>query len=215
MSVLTKSHIIAAMKRRSNGLVITPLLSPNDQLSGASVDVRLGTEFILFRKRTFSSLDLKMRVDLRATIRGYQEKIRIQYRQPFILHPNQFALGSTLEYVKLPNDLVCYCLGRSSWGRVGLVIETASFVAPNFRGCITLELTNVGEVPIVLYPGVRIAQLVFHSTIGSANYTGRYEWPTGPQFSRVHLDEDIAFWCPSAEYPTTNRGVSGQKSKRE
>jgi dCTP deaminase len=180
-------------------LVVTPLLDPASQIGDSSIDVRLGNEFILIRKRTFSSLNIAKTGALRDRIAKYQERIRIELQREFILHPNQLVLASTLEYIRLPHDIACYVIGRSSWGRLGLIIATASAVAPNFRGVITLELVNLGEVPLVLYPGVRIAQLVLHWTKGGAEYTGRYQCPTGPQFSRIYDDRELEFWCPQIE----------------
>src|SRR6266850_3244344 len=152
MSVLGKEEIKHAMERPlGKRLVITPLLDPVNQIGDSSVDVRLGNEFILIRKRTFGTLNLGEPKSIRDELNKYQEKIRIELHKEFILHPNQLVLGSTLEYIRLPDDIACYVIGRSSWGRLGLVIATASAVAPNFRGCITLELINHGEVPLVLY----------------------------------------------------------------
>jgi len=204
MSILTRAEIETAMRREEPGnrLIITPLLAPKKQITEASVDVRLGNEFILIRKRTFASLDIAARESVRSKIGVYQEKVRIEFHEQFVLHPHQLVLGSTLEYFKLPDDIGAYLMGRSSWGRLGLVIETAASVAPQFRGCVTLELVNVGEVPLILYPGVRIAQVVFHTTKGSSTYAGRYVCPTGPQFSRVHEDDDLGFWCPGATEQT-------------
>lgn len=195
--ILERQEIKSAMERPLiNRLVITPLLGPKDQIGDSSVDVRLGNEFVLIRKRAFGTLNLEKPENLKDNIAKYQEKLRIELRKPFILHPGQLVLGSTLEYIRLPNDIACYVIGRSSWGRLGLVIATASAVAPNFRGCVTLELINHGEVPLVLYPGIRIAQLVLHWTQGEGEYTGRYKCPTGPEFSRIYEDPELPFWCP-------------------
>lgn len=204
MSILAKEEIRAAMERSlENRLVITPLLDPNNQIGDSSVDVRLGNEFILIRQRAFSSLNLGKPGEIKDKITKYQERIRIELRREFILHPNQLVLASTLEYIRLPRDIAAYVIGRSSWGRLGgLIIATASAVAPNFRGVITLELMNLGEVPLVLYPGVRIAQLVLHWTRGGDAYTGRYQSPTGPQFSRIYEDRELQFWRPDAETDT-------------
>jgi dCTP deaminase len=197
MGMLSKAEIYKVMSRPLvDRLVITPLLDVDNQIGETSVDVRLGNEFILTRKRTFSSLDLGQPVEIKSKITKYQERIRIELRREFILHPNQLVLGSTLEYIRLPADIGSYVIGRSSWGRVGLVIATASAVAPNFKGAITLELVNLGEVPLILYPGIRIAQLVLHWTKKGDAYTGRYQCPTGPQFSRIHEDPELPFWCP-------------------
>jgi dCTP deaminase len=195
--ILERREIRLAMERPlNNRLVVTPMLDPQNQIGDSSVDVRLGNEFVLIRKRSFGTLDVGQPENIQGRIAKYQERLLIELRKPFILHPNQLVLGTTLEYVRLPNDIACYVIGRSSWGRLGLVIATASAVAPNFRGCITLELINHGEVPLILYPGIRIAQLVLHSTKGEGEYTGRYKCPTGPQFSRIHEDSELPFWCP-------------------
>ncbi|KKM60622.1 hypothetical protein LCGC14_1540000 [marine sediment metagenome] len=174
-------------------IVVTPIISKS-QINNGVIDLRLGTEFILTRKTKFANLDIYEK-SLEANIKKYQEKITINITNFLILHPNQFILGSTLEYVKLPNDIIGYLTGRSSWGRLGLVIATATIVNPGFAGVITLELTNVGEVPISLYPGLRIAQLSFHQcsfkseeiSLSQSKYFGS----TGPSFSEVHRDRDI------------------------
>lgn len=204
MTVLAQYELRELLERRNDPLVITPLLNPKDQIGDASIDVRLGSEFIVIKKRALRSLDFREHASIRRNIRGYQERVRIEYTRGFVLHPNQLVLGSTLEYVKLPTTVGCHVIGRSSWGRLGLVIETASAVAPCFSGAITLELLNVGEVPIVLYPGVRIAQLVFHSTSSTTTYSGRYKNPTGPQFSRVYDDKDLSYWCPPLKTAPAN-----------
>jgi dCTP deaminase len=191
MSILAKDE----MQRlyRDGSLVITPILD-SAQIRDNSLDLRLGNEFIVTRRTTFPALDPSHGVTLRKEIQQYQERIRINRRKSFVLHSNQLVLGCTLEYVALPKEVAGYVVGRSSWGRLGLVIATATAVAPLFKGSITLELLNLGEVPLVLYPGVRIAQLVLHTVKGSSEYTGRYRYPTGPEFSRVYEDEDLEFW---------------------
>lgn len=145
------------------------------------------------KKTKFSNLDLSEN-DLGIKINSYQEKITINIGESLILHPNQFVLGSTLEYLKIPDDLIAYIIGRSSWGRLGLVIATATIINPGFAGVITLELTNVGEVPIRLYPGLRIAQISFHlcdfKQKESPKRKSKYFGSTGPSFSEIYKDED-------------------------
>lgn len=175
-------------------MVITPLLDPASQIGEAAVDLRLGNEFICMRRPNVGEVDPSRGAHLRAEIEKYQERIRIRYHQRFTLHPRQFVLGASLEYVRLPNNVAGQVIGRSSWGRLGLIIATATAVAPSFKGCITLELVNLGEVPIVVYPGFRIAQLVLQEATGPVEYSGRYQCPTGPQFSRVGEDADIGRW---------------------
>jgi dCTP deaminase len=175
-------------------LIITPLLDREEQIRDNSVDLRLGNEFIITKRTSFPYIDVANKDEIEKDIGQYQERIIISFKKPFILHPNQLILGSTLEYISLPTELSAYVLGRSSWGRLGLIIATATTVSPGFKGCITLELINLGEVPILLYPGVRIAQLVIHTVEGKGEYKGRYSCPTGPEFSRIYKDDELNFW---------------------
>lgn len=173
-------------------IVITPIIDPR-QINEGIVDLRLGTEFILTRKTEFSSLDIT-ESGLQNKIKKYQEKITVNFKDGLILHPNQFILGSTLEYIKIPDDLMAYIIGRSSWGRLGLVIATATLINPGFAGVIALELTNLGEVPIKLYPSLRIAQISFHkcdfTTVKKETKSRKYFGTTSPIFSEVYDDYD-------------------------
>ncbi|MEW6418169.1 MAG: dCTP deaminase [Nitrospirota bacterium] len=195
--VLSEAELLDFIK--SGRLVITPLLD-NKQINRASIDVRLGNEFIVMKQTALSGLDVKEYEKLGQEIRQYQDKIRIRFKEPFVLHPQQFVLGSTLEYISLPRNLIAYVIGRSSWGRLGLVIATATFVDPGFKGTITLELVNLGSVPITLYPCVRIAQLVFHKLDKKVEpYSGKYEISTGPQFSKVYADNELSWLVPKEQ----------------
>lgn len=174
-------------------IIITPLINKKHIKSGV-VDLRLGTEFILAKKTKYSDLDPK-EGELSKRIKSYQEKVIIRFKDHLVLHPNQFILGCTLEYIKLPKNVMGYIIGRSSWGRIGLIIATAILINPGFAGVITLELTNVGDVPLILYPGLRIAQITFHKCdykleredIKKSKYFGS----TGPSFSEIYLDKDL------------------------
>lgn len=180
-------------------LVITPLLEER-QVGAASVDVRLGHQFIVLQRPAVTHIDPTMVGQLEKNIHQSQHRIRVSLHEPFIIHPGQLVLAATLEFVSLPTDLAASVEGRSSWGRLGLIVATASSVAPGFKGCITLELVNDGEVPLALYPGIRVAQLVFHNTEKEADYLGRstepvkYDCPTGPQFTRIHHDREMKLW---------------------
>ena len=88
----------------------------------------------------------------------------VPFGKDFILHPHNFVLAVTLEWIRMPLHMTAYITGRSSWGRHGLIIETAPGVHPGFTGCLTLEMANVGDVPIKIRPGTRICQLFFHDT---------------------------------------------------
>ncbi len=173
-------------------LIVTPLLSP-DQLNGGSVDVRLGQEFILMKRSAKGPIDpLLMEQDPR----DYQERVRVPIGEKMILHPNQLVLGATFEFLQVPRDLMAYVIGRSSWGRLGLIVATAIMVSPGYRGSLTLELANLADTPVYLYPGTRVAQLVFHTlTEAGAAYPqqgGKYTGPVGPEFSKLSLDRDWA-----------------------
>lgn len=174
-------------------LTVTPLLDPK-QVGDASIDVRLGGEFIVIRHTNLATVDPAERSKIRKNIGRYQERVYTGFGDRFILHPHQFVLGSTLEYVGVPLDLGAQVMGRSSWGRLGLIIATATTVAPGFKGAITLELINYGQAPLVLYPGVVIAQITFETTTSEVEYCGRYNYPTGPEFSKIHEDADIGRW---------------------
>lgn len=143
--------------------LITPLLDPA-QIGPGKVDVRLGHQFLVFNKATgFRAIEPSQRDHLDAQLRQHHQKMtRIAYGREYFLHPGDFVIARTFEYVSLPKDWMAYVVGRSSWGRLGIVIATATFVNPGFQGTITLEITNLGEVPVSLLPLARIAQLVFH-----------------------------------------------------
>ncbi len=202
MAVLTREEIISYMNRKAikDRLIITPLFDLDDLdelIDPASIDVRLGNEFIIMKKESFPALDIKKKRELSAGIERYQENVRLNFREEFVLHPNQLIIGSTLEYVSLPGKLMCYVVGKSTWGRMGLIIATATKVDPGFKGCITLEMINQGEVPLILYPGIPIAQLVFHETIREAEYKGKYNCATGPQFPDFTKNIEVwKYWFP-------------------
>jgi dCTP deaminase len=196
--VLTSDDIHELMERKAvlDRLIVTPLFDASQSLVDSALDVRLGTEFILFRKEAFNALDIAEDT-LQSDVGRYQERVVRRIGQRFVLHPRQLVIGSTLEYIQLPPTIMAYVVGKSTWGRTGLVIATATKVDPGFRGCITLEIINEGEVPLVLLPGVPIAQLVFHRTERPAKYSGAYSCPIGPEFPRFgSLIEGAAFWMP-------------------
>lgn len=184
---LTRADIKRCMERPrlSERLLLTPLLAPSESFGPSSLDVRLGNQFLVFRKETLRLLDVGDSVDSVPDMGRFQQRIVLPLRRRFVLHPGQLVIGSTLEYVQVPNDLMCYVVGKSSWGRMGLIIATATKVDPGFKGCITLEIINEGEVPLILYPGLPIAQLVFHRASGTEKYEGTYQCPIGPQFPKL------------------------------
>ncbi len=197
--VLGEDDLWARMREpaANRRLVVTPLVSAAQVQSG-SLDVRLGSDFILLKRSARGPID-PLAGD---AVSDFQERVRVEVGDRMILHPNQLVLGATLEYLSLPRDLMAYVIGRSSWGRLGLMVATAIMVQPGYRGSLTLELANLADTPVYLYPGVRVAQLVFHGLESpSSPYAGpeaKYQAPVGPEFSKLADDRDwsvIARWA--------------------
>lgn len=157
--ILGKAKLIERLGRRADdkkSLVITPLVAPVDSISEDAIDLRLGTNFILCR-----SDRLAANVPGHAQGRQFQRPVHVPLGRYLVLPGHQTVLASTLEYMKLPPDLAAMVLTKSSWARTFISIETAPWVHPCYRGCLTLEIANVSETPLTLYPGLRVAQLVF------------------------------------------------------
>lgn len=152
----------------------------------SSVDLRLDRYFRVFRNHTLGCIDVKQ--DLGALT----DLVEIDPDGVFILHPGEFVLGCTLEQVKLPDDLVGRLEGKSSLGRLGLLIHsTAGFVDAGWQGQLTLELSNVANLPITLYPGMKIGQVSFiamstpaDNPYGSRAVGSKYQGQVGPIPSR-------------------------------
>ena len=122
----------------------------------ASVDLKLGRSFRVFHNHRLPAIDLA------EPPQGVTEHVAVDEGQSFVIHPGEFVLGNTVEQVTMPDDLVARIEGKSSLGRLGLIVHaTAGFVDPGFSGTLTLEITNLTRVPIVLWPGKPIAQLSF------------------------------------------------------
>ena len=154
-------------------------------LQPSSVDVRVDRLFRVFRNNRAPFIDVKKEQDL-------TELVEIDEQEPLILHPGEFVLGSTLERVRLPDDLVARLEGKSSLGRLGLLIHsTAGFVDPGFDGHVTLELSNVANLPITLYYGMKIGQVSFMqlsepaaTPYGTGGIGSKYQGQRGPTPSR-------------------------------
>jgi dCTP deaminase len=122
----------------------------------ASVDLRLGDSFRVFHNHRASA------IDLRNPPENLTEEVIVGADDAFVIHPGEFCLGRTLEWVELPDDIVARIEGKSSLGRLGLIVHaTAGFCDPGWKGTLTLELNNLTRIPIRLYPGLPIAQLSF------------------------------------------------------
>jgi dCTP deaminase len=155
-------------------------------LQPSSIDFRLDRFFRVFENHRYPHIDPAVdQPDLTRLVETVDD-------EPFILHPGEFVLGSTLEVVSLPDDLAARVEGKSSLGRLGLLTHaTAGFVDPGFSGHVTLELANVATLPIKLYPGMKVGQLCFfrlsspsEHPYGSDKYGSRYQGQRGPTPSR-------------------------------
>ena len=152
----------------------------------SSLDVRVDRLFRVFRNSRYPYIDVKTEQD------ELTELVEVADDEPFILHPGEFVLGSTLERVTLPDDLVARLEGKSSLGRLGLLIHsTAGFVDAGFEGHVTLELSNVANLPITLYPGMKIGQISFvqmtepaETPYGAGSIGSKYQGQQGPTPSR-------------------------------
>ena len=152
----------------------------------SSLDVRVDRYFRVFRNSRYPFIDVKVQQE------DLTEVVEVPEDEAFILHPGEFVLGSTLERVTLPDDLVARLEGKSSLGRLGLLIHsTAGFIDAGWDGHVTLELSNVANLPITIYPGMKIGQLSFvqlsepaEKPYGSAGIGSKYQGQRGPTPSR-------------------------------
>lgn len=136
-----------------SGRVVVDPLGAN-AIQPSSIDLRIGRHFRIFANTRYPY------IDVRKPMEGLTELVEVTGEEPFILHPGEFVLGTTLERVAIPDDLVGRLEGKSSLGRLGLLIHsTAGFVDAGFAGNLTLELSNVANLPITLYPGMKIGQI--------------------------------------------------------
>ena len=211
MTTLGTNSIVDALNEKdpSKRLFVTPLLDKK-QIGSASIDVRLGFDFVTVKRGNVGVFDPAS--DARAPGR-FRSLHLLNQCSPFFLHPNEMALASTLEYVRLPVTLSAYVTSRSKWGRLGLVIATATAIHPEFTGTITLELVNHGNVPLVLYPGLAVAQIIFHQTEGATPYTGKLAKQVGPLATDVVEDrpKDIKFWVSTKQ--STPGGADANQPK--
>lgn len=184
----------------SKKLCITPLINVDHQLGSSSIDLRLGTEFEVIMTTQCAYLDLLGKeTEVEKEVKRYTKRIKLRLRERFILHPGEFALGSTLEFIKMPIDLAGRLEGRSTWGRLGLQIHsTAGFVDPGFKGSLTFELQNAGKLAIPLFPGLRIAQLSLYRCDGVAlpypsKAIATYLDQHGTKGSRFYIEPEIKY----------------------
>ena len=176
----------------SAGRIVIDPLGPN-AVQPASVDIRLDSEILVFRNNWRTHIDVMKPAD------DVVEKVMIEEGRPFLLHPGQFALGSTLESVSIPDDIVARIEGKSSLARYGLLIHsTAGFVDPGWTGKLTLEFSNVGILGITLHKGMKIGHISFtqlttpaENPYGSRELRSKYQGQGGPVTSRYYWDYQL------------------------
>lgn len=172
----------------AGNILIDPL--GEGAIQPASVDLRLGDQFRVFRNSAVPFIDVKLEYP------DLTDLVTIEGDRPFILHPGEFALAVTHERVRLPDDIVGRLEGKSSLGRLGLLIHsTAGYVDPGWDGALTLELSNVANVPITLYHTMKVSQISFlrlsepaENPYGSGALQSKYQHQTGPTPSRYFLN---------------------------
>jgi dCTP deaminase len=186
-------------------------IKPYDErdLQPSSVDLHLDRSFRVFRNNRYPY------IDVRAPQPDLTELLRVDDEEPFILHPGEFVLGQTLEWVELPDDLVARLEGKSSLGRLGLLIHsTAGYVDPGWKGNLTLELSNVANLPIALYYGMKIGQISFfrmssavERPYGSRELGSKYQGQSTPTASEFYRD-----FRPTSARPTKGRPRRGSSA---
>jgi dCTP deaminase len=190
--ILSDRELRAALE--SGEIVITPAPDPDTQIQPASIDLRLGYDFQTFnytRQALIDPFDPE-------SFRELTNLVNLQHGERFLVHPGEFVLATTLERVEVPDTLVARLDGRSSVGRLGIVIHsTAGYIEPGSRGTITLEISNVGRIAVALYPGMRICQIAFEEMTSAVSESygskraAKYQGQDSAVVSR--LFEDVEF----------------------
>lgn len=159
-----------------------------DCVQPSSIDIHLSSKFLVFNKMRHSVIDVKEKQD------GLMNTVEVKDDEPFILHPGEFVLGSTVEKVRMPNNIAGRIEGKSSLGRLGLLIHsTAGYIDPGWNGNLTLELSNVSPLPIKLYAKMKIGQISFmmmttevDNPYGSGKLNSKYQGQEGPNESKFY-----------------------------
>ena len=200
MSILGRRMLIERI--RDGSLAVTPLLSPN-QIGTSSIDLRMGNVALMARARGSSHVDpavVKSETGHSphvAEMRRQQkhERFELPFGAELLLHPGALALVPTLEWVKMPLNLMGEVTARSTWAREGLSIATATLIEPEYEGIVTLELANLGQVPIALYPGLNIAQIAFSRVEGaeSRKDKGQFKGSFSPWQGTLAKKDELPF----------------------
>ena len=215
--ILKSDQLAKLLQRRGSAdpLVVRPEpdLKKFKDCGAASIELRLGTWFVTMRQSRIPVLELEgamgdaclqsgISVDnapkLEEALYGgpaseqrLTKSVYVPFGYRFIIHPGNFVLAASLEWIHLPSNLAGYVVGKSSWGRRGLIIATAAGVHPGFTGCLTLELSNVGEIPIAIRPGLRIGQLFLHTVLTKSRTIDKssFALQRRPTLGAIEMDE--------------------------
>ncbi|NLV11540.1 dCTP deaminase [Halomicrobium sp. HM KBTZ05] len=190
--ILSDTDILRRLE--AGDLVIEPLDDIDLQVQPASVDLRLGREFLEFQHANIPCIHPNSEQETEE----YTDRVTVDDGDEYILHPGDFVLGTTHERVEIPADLIAHVEGRSSLGRLAIVVHaTAGLCDPGYEGQITLELSNLGTAPVALSPGMRISQLTFTELKTPADRPygeergSKYQGQTGPQASKIEKDHEF------------------------
>ncbi|MFC6862272.1 dCTP deaminase [Halomicroarcula sp. GCM10025817] len=190
--ILSDADILRRLE--AGDLVVEPLDDPDIQIQPASIDLRLGSQFLEFQHANIPCIH----PNSESEVGEYVEETEIEEGGEYILHPGDFVLGTTHERVEIPDDLIAHVEGRSSLGRLAIVVHaTAGLCDPGYEGQITLELSNLGTAPVALTPGMRISQLTFTELKTPADRPygeergSKYQGQRGPQASKIQGDREF------------------------
>ncbi|UPV72956.1 dCTP deaminase [Halorussus limi] len=209
--ILSDADILDRMA--AGDLVVEPLDDPELQIQPASVDLRLGREFLEFQRTNIPCIHPTSEQE----VSEYVTETVVEEGDDFILHPGDFVLGTTKERVEIPADLIAHVEGRSSLGRLAVVVHaTAGLCDPGYEGQITLELSNLGTAPVALEPGMRVSQLTFTELKTPADRPygedrgSKYQGQSGPQASRIQSDHEFGGDQKSGAADPADRRESGE-----
>lgn len=191
--ILSDTDILRRLEQ--GDLEIDPLSDIDQQVQPCSVDLRLGGEFLEFNRTQIPCIHPN-NID---EVNQYVSETHVEEDEEFILHPGEFALATTVESVTVPDDLVGHVEGRSSLGRLAIIIHaTAGLADAGYTGQITLELSNLGAAPVALSPGMRISQITFTRMTSPADRPygtergSKYQGQSGPEASRIGDDPEFS-----------------------
>ena len=186
--VLSDTDLLAALER--GDITILPAPDMETQLGACSLDLRLGDEFRVFERARTAFIDPREGINWDA----FTRIVTVPEGEPFIMHPQELVLAATVEEIALPADMLGRLEGRSSLGRLGIIVHgTAPMFFPGFSGRCVMELGNIGPMPVALYPNMRICSMTFEkiSSPSSRPYKGKYSGQQGPVGSKLQGDSEM------------------------